>query len=570
MADMFIAPEPKDLRSPGRYLWWLVKCQKLRVAQGATVGTLWTVGLTLPPYILSEAIDQGLQQHDYDVLIWWAFVFLVAGIGNAVLAIMRHRIMTKTRLDGAYRTVSVVVEHATNLGAELPRRATAGEVVTIGMGDVGVIAQTLTITGPGVGAVITYGVVAALLLAISPLLAVVVLAGVPLVTVVVGPLLGRLQKTGTDYRRKQGGLSGRMVDITDGLRVLNGFGGKEVYGARYAKGSDELRSEGYRVGAVASWIDALGVGLPALFLAIVTWLAARMAAEGTITVGQLIAVYGYAAVLAVPVAAFIEGGASLTRGLVAARRVIDFLRLSRAWQDVDLPVALPQTAGTLFDPESGVSVRPDQMTALVSARSAEAAAVIDRLGRFAESPASWEGVPLEQVAIQEIRDRILVADNDADLFAGTLRGAMAGRAEPDDAAVADALYVAAAQEIVDGLPNGLESHLGAHGGNLSGGQRQRIRLVRALLADPDVLLATEPTSAVDAHTEAAMAARLHAARTGKSTVVTTTSPLLLDRADVVHYLVDGHVVASGTHRELLDGVPAYRALVERGHAIVAG
>jgi ABC-type multidrug transport system fused ATPase/permease subunit len=78
-----------------------------------------------------------------------------------------------------------------------------------------------------------------------------------------------------------------------------------------------------------------------------------------------------------------------------------------------------------------------------------------------------------------------------------------------------------------------------------------------------VLVLDEPTSAVDAHTEATIAGRLHDLRAGLTTVVITTSPLLLDRADQVVLLVDGVVAAQGTHRELLAGEPRYRALVTR-------
>ncbi|MEV5675186.1 ABC transporter ATP-binding protein [Streptomyces sp. NPDC052179] len=546
-----------------RYLWWLITGQRRRIAAGALLGSAWMLCLTLPPYLLSRAIDDGLEPGRWPVLVGWAAALLGVGVLNAWLAIMRHRTMTRVRLDAAFRTVRVVVGQATMLGGALPRRVTAGEVLTIGFGDATVIANTLTITGPGVGAVLAYVVVAALLLAVSPLLAVVVLLGVPLLAVSVGPLLGRLQGVETTYREQQGALASRFEDIVGGLRVLNGIGGKEVYAERYRRGSRALRAEGYRVGSVTSWVQALGVGLPSLFLGVVTWLAARMAAQGEISVGELVAVYGYTAVLAVPVAFFIEGGYGLSRGLVAARRVIRFLALEPDSTGREATRDGPGAPSTLRDPASGVEVAPGRLTALVSARPSESAAVVDRLGRFAGSAATWGATRLDEIDLTQVRRRILVADNEADLFAGPLRDVICGW-DRDDETIGRALHAAMAQDIVRGLPDGLDSPVDAQGRNLSGGQRQRIRLVRALLADPEVLLAVEPTSAVDAHTEAAISTRLRTARADRTTLVTSTSPLLLDQADIVYYLADGSVAAVGSHRELLDRQPGYRRLVSRG------
>jgi ABC-type multidrug transport system fused ATPase/permease subunit len=89
-------------------------------------------------------------------------------------------------------------------------------------------------------------------------------------------------------------------------------------------------------------------------------------------------------------------------------------------------------------------------------------------------------------------------------------------------------------------------------------------LVRALLSQAQTLVLVEPTSAVDAHTEARIARRLHHARTGKTTVVVTTSPLLLDQADTVVYVEEGRVVAEGAHRTLLRDNADYRETVTRG------
>jgi len=104
------------------------------------------------------------------------------------------------------------------------------------------------------------------------------------------------------------------------------------------------------------------------------------------------------------------------------------------------------------------------------------------------------------------------------------------------------------------------------GRSFSGGQRQRLVLARALLADPEILVLVEPTSAVDAHTEARIARDLRAAREGRTTVIVTPSPPVPDRADPVGPVEGGRAVAEGTHRELLGTSPAYRDVVTRGES----
>jgi ABC-type bacteriocin/lantibiotic exporter with double-glycine peptidase domain len=387
------------------------------------------------------------------------------------------------------------------------------------------------------------------------LLAAVVLAGVPVLALALGPLLGRVQAAGLRYRTRQGALAAQLVDVVTGLRILNGLGGKDGHLARYRSSSAELRDLGYRVGRVSSWVGALGEGLPMVFLAVVIWLAARQAAAGELTPGELIAVYGYTAMLVVPVNVMIFCGFDIARGLVAARHVVTFLRLP---PEETAGVPAPAGPAVLHDPVSGVSAEPGRLTALAGAQPADAAAVLERLGRYGPTDATWGGIRLDSIAREEVRSRILLAEHEADLFADPLREVVAGRDAPRDDLLQVAIDAAAATDV------GTPEHPVEWGGrNLSGGQRQRVRLARALYQRPEVLLAAEPTSAVDAHTEAAIAGRLGAVRSGRGTVVATTSPVLLDRADVVHYLVDGRVSASGSHRELLSAVPGYSRLVAR-------
>jgi ABC-type multidrug transport system fused ATPase/permease subunit len=552
-----------DIRGPLRYIWWLAWSQNWRVLRGTVIGTAWMVGLAGRPYLIARAIDDGLRGHNTRALIGWCAAIVVAGFVLAWLGIMRHRTMTYVREDATTRSAEVLLRHLSRIGAVLPRKLAVGEVATVGGSDIGQVSMVLTMTGPGVGAIIAYLVVAVLLWSVAPLLAAFVLVGVPATALMIGPLLRRLDRVESRYRRQQGALTTRAGDIVAGLRVLAGVGGRGLFARRYTDRSQELRAEGYRVGAVVSWIDALTVGIPGLFLAAVVWLAARLAAEGDLSVGELVAVYGYTAILVVPVWFLIEGSYDLIQGRVAARRIIALLSLTPDDGGSTGNLPAPTGPADLHDPTSGLTVQAGQLVGVAADDPAEAIALADRLGRFVASDVRWGTTPLAGIALDQVRARILVADNDSYLFAGTLREILQVRTGVADADLGPALRAASADDIVDALPDGLATPVSSRARTLSGGQRQRLRLARALLAESEVLILIDPTSAVDAHTEARIADRLRSARAGRTTVVLATSPLLLGRADVVAHLHGGRIVATGSHLDLLDRDPAYRDLVDR-------
>ncbi|MFE3200996.1 ABC transporter transmembrane domain-containing protein [Embleya sp. NPDC055664] len=555
-------PGDPDIRSAGRYLLWLAARTRRTIVMGIVWASVWMVAQALMPAAVGRAID-AVEARDEGRLYAWSGVLLGIAVLIGFTGIMRHRNAVANFLDSAFRTIQLVTRHAARLGAVLQRRIASGEVVGVGTSDVDAIGSTLDITARGCASVVTLAVVAVVLLQMSVPLGLLVLIGVPLLMGLVSLLLRPLHRRQNAYRELQSGLADRAVDIASGLRVLRGIGGERSFGARYRRESQELRVAGVRTAKIESMLEAAQFLVPGFFVAFGTWLAARFALDGRLTVGQMVSFYGYAAFLTVPLSTLTEFADRVVRGHVAARRVVRVLGLAPGVEDRPDPLAWP-APGDLVDRRSGLVVRPGVQLGIACEDPQDAPALADRLGRYEDADVFYHDVPLADLAVADVRERILVAHHDAGLFSGPLRreltpgGGGGGGVDLDEA-----VEVACAADVIDALDEGLDTEIAARGREFSGGQVQRLRLVRVLVADPQTLVLIEPTSAVDAHTEARIAGRLAAHRRGRTTVVATTSPLVLDTMDEVAYVQDGKVMAVGPHRELLANEPGYAALVTR-------
>ncbi len=555
-------PGVADHRSPLRFLWWLIRGQWRTLVMAMLFGIVWMVSQAVMPAVIGLAIDEGIAARDTDALLRWSLTLLGIGLVQAAAGTMRHRFSVTNWLTAAYRTVQLVARQATDLGATLPKRVATGEVVSIGTNDLAHLGNAMDIVARAAGAVVSFLVVAVILLTTSTTLGLVVLIGVPVLLLAVGPLLKPLQRRNLAQREMMGELANLATDIVSGLRVLRGIGGERVFHDRYVRESQEVRQAGVAVGRLQSVLDALQILLPGIFVVVVVWLGARFAVQGQISAGELVAFYGYAAFLMIPLRTATEFANKWIRAFVAAGRVVRVLALRPEVSAPDSPYAEPPVGAELVDVRSGLRVPAYQITAIVSDPPEDSTRLADRLGYYAEGEVRWGEVPLSGLRPEVVRRRIVVSDSDSALFSGVLADQVDIRGR-GPGSLDSALHTASAEDVLEALPDGMATMVTERGRSFSGGQRQRLVLARALAADPEILVLVEPTSAVDAHTEARIADRLRAHRAGRTTVVTTTSPLLLDRVDNVAFLRDGVVVAFGTHRDLMREVAHYRHLVTR-------
>ena len=567
-------PGRPDLRSPARFLLWTASRQWRSLAVGTVYGVTWMVAQALVPAAIGRGLDEGVSGHDLAAAARWSLVVLGLALVQAVAGVLRHRCAVDNWLQASFRAMQLLGRHCAQVGVAIRRRLPTGEVVSAATNDALFIGGAFDITARLAGALVSYAVVAVLLLRTSALLGVIVLVGVPVLVLALGPLMRPLQRRQREQREVAGRLTALGADTVAGLRVLRGIGGEPEFLGRYRRRSTELRDAGRRVAGLQAALDAAQVLLPGVFLVTVTWLGARLALQGRLSPGDIVAFYGYAFFLVIPIRTAVEAADKITRSLVGARRIIGVLETTPLIDEPVDPRPCPPAGAVLADARSGLVVHPGRLIGVVAADPDVSAAVAHRLGRLThDEGVTLGGTPLHELPLAHLRSRILVSEAEPRLFTGVLRDELDpwGRVDGDDQLLAG-VHVAAAEDVLESLPEGLDSTVDEGGRGFSGGQRQRLALARTLLADPEVLVLVEPTSAVDAHTEALVAERLRDARHGpdrrngrsRATVVTSASPLLLDRCDEVAYLEGGCVAAVGTHRELLHSTPAYRETVTRG------
>jgi ATP-binding cassette, subfamily B, bacterial MsbA len=147
------------------------------------------------------------------------------------------------------------------------------------------------------------------------------------------------------------------------------------------------------------------------------------------------------------------------------------------------------------------------------------------------------------------------------LFDDTVAANIAyGDAAPDRARIEAAARAAHLNDVIAGLPQGLETLIGDNGSRLSGGQRQRLAIARAIYKDAPILILDEATSALDTESERAVQAALDELMRGRTTLVIAHRLSTIERADRIVVLVDGHIVETGSHAELLEKNGVYANL----------
>ena len=429
------------------------------------------------------------------------------------------------------------------------------------------------------GALVMIAITAVALVLTDPVLAVVGLVVFPLVFVaniaysqVMSPRMQRAQQLRAE-------VSEIAHESFDAGLVVKTLGREDSETARFAARADELRDGLVAVGRVRGLFDPMMEALPNLGTLAVLLIGATRVAEGATDAGDLVSVAYLFTLLALPIRAIGWVLADLPRALAGFDRVTPVLEATgetphgpdtavshAGGADVtlrDVGFAFdgadrPTLHGVGFDVPAGRTVA---VVGPTGSGKSTLAGLLVRLVDPTDGQVLLDGVDLRRLREGEVSGQAAFVAQSAFLFDDTVRDNVTLGAPYSDDEVRAALRVAAADEFVAALPEGLDTRVGERGATLSGGQRQRLALARAVVRRPRLLVLDDATSAVDPAVEARILDALRGSDSPTTVVVVAYRQATIALADEVVWFADGRAVARGTHDELLARVPGYAALV---------
>lgn len=540
------------------------------MARGTVLMGLYQAGETAFPIALGLIVEHTLQQRSLGSL--GVSVGALAVIITTVSLSWRFgmRALQKANTTEAHRwRVRVAACGLQPVARDVDLKS--GEVLTIATEDADQTADIIEVVPLLISSMVAV-LVAAVALGLADLrLGLLVIVGTVAILSVLSVMSRRISASTQEQQARVARAGAKVADLITGLRPLHGFGGNHAAFRSYRRVSAEAKQQSVTVARINAVYAGTALALNAGLATAVTLTAGHLAFAGRINIGELVMAVGLAQFIMEPLRMFSE----MPKYVMMARASAERMALVLSAPPVGSPGSgRPAPGGPLeidgvrygelrrltFEVAAGEFVA---VTAYQSRAAADFAAIL----AVRVPPGAYEGVvrvggqDLAELSVEAIREHLLVNPYDGEIFAGTLRTNI----DPSGASrtVPEAVEASMLTDVVALHREGLDYAIRDRGANLSGGQRQRLSLARALAADTDVLVLHNPTTAVDAVTEQLIARNIAKLRRGRTTVVITSSPAVLDAADRVLVLDDGVITAEDTHRNLLATDEAYCLAVAR-------
>ncbi len=566
--------------------FWPVISGRKRVMIIALIGSMLANAIQVAgPYVLALAIDNALITHKGSLLAYGIVLFLLA-VARFGVGYMYRFMLLKNAYDIEYDLRTTIYRHLTNLSKSFYDRTSSGQLVARANSDVRVI-QMLLAFGPNILSQLVLFIFALIvMMTMSPMLSLVVVVTMPLVLLAGRKMRSKMLPSSWLVQARRADITSMSGENTEGVRVIKAYAREEQQVGLMSRLSRRLQwATVYQVDIQARWAP-LAQNIPRFGLLGVLLYGGWLVIHGTLPVGDLVAFSAYVVMLQAPFQMLGVLLVQFQRASASAGRILELLDEHPEIYDSPGAVDLVNPKGHVeFDAVSfqyparpllidgfSLTMEPGDTVAITGMTGCGKSTVVQLLARFydvSDGSIRIDGMDIRNIKLDSLRKCVGIVGDDPFLFTASLAENIS-YANPDVST--DQIWQVAAQaglsSLIEELPQGLDTVVGERGYTLSGGERQRVAIARMLIADPNIIVFDDATSAVDVETEAALHEGISAIRGGKTILLIAHRLSTVLLADRVAYMESGRIVASGSHEELLERIPNYRRIFSVDH--VAG
>ena len=540
-----------------------------------------TMADLLQPTFMSYIVDNGVKEQDIGKIIQYGAIMLGIAAAGALGAVMRNIFASYTSQRIGKEMRADIYKKVQTLSFENIDRLQASSIITRITSDVTQIQNFIngTMRIMMKAPITCIGAVALIILQTPQQLPMMVLI-IGIATLLIGanmklgyPRFGRQQ-------RKLDKLNEVSREFLSSIRVVKAFGAEQQEEEKFGEAAAEFSSAGVsatRVAAVFSPLINLTVNMG---IVVLLWISGTGEAG---KIGRTMASVNYMTQVLFSLGMVSNILNAFVRAVASAQRVEAILQEEPAQKDganlggpevrcsrgsVEFRNVTFYYAGTGRPSVQALSfsVHPGETIGIIGPTGSGKTTLVSLIPRFydaTEGQVLVDGTDVTQWSMDSLRESIAVVPQKALLFSGTIEENLRwGKPDASGEEIVHASKIACADEFVEGFAEKYETSLGPGGVNLSGGQKQRLSIARALLKNPRILILDDCTSALDASTEASVLAGLREQAEGMTVFLISQRISTVMKADRILCMEDGQVRGLGTHRELLDGCPAYRAIYE--------
>ncbi len=557
----------------------------------------------LNPLIIKTIIDDALPNRDLGLLTQLSLAMVgLAALTGLVAVGMRY--LTSSIGEGLIYDLRVsLFNHVQRLPIAFFTRTQTGALMSRLNTDVIGAQRAVTETTSGTLSVVADLIVtAAAMFALEPRLTLISLLVLPLFVLPTKKVAKAMQKLVQQRMERDATMNNQMTERfhVGGALLVKLFGNYVSESKRFSGKASDVRDIGVKTAMYGRILYLTFTVAAAIGSALVYWMGGRMVIQGTLEIGTIVAFSLYLARLFGPITGLSNIPIEIKTALVSFNRVFEVLDFPSSIQErlgaVDLveprgavefedvwfrypagptvSIASLEEGRTDGDAEEeenlwvlkGVNfkIEPGQMVALVGpsgAGKSTISSLVPRLYDTTEGKVLVDGVSVKDLTLQSLMDAVGTVPQDVHLFHDSIRANLA-YAKPDvtDEEIIEATKAAQIYDLIESLPDGLDTMVGERGYRLSGGEKQRLAIARLLLKDPAVVILDEATAHLDSESEVLIQRALARVLEGRSSLVIAHRLSTITSADQILVIDDGRIVERGTHLQLLRGGGLYEDL----------